>query len=157
VRLSQPLLGDTYFVFLERLGDTSVFFRCMFGSIDVPSGGPNRNLTIPTRFRLLIIVRLQHLPLLPRCYQDRTTQPHLDPCQETPGLLLLVGLGPFFPRRWELKGSDNLKAWSFKGPSSGSELTHRRSPFDPSGANRPQEANPTRLSVKASGYPRRFL
>jgi hypothetical protein len=30
--------------------------------------------------------------LLPRCYQDRTTQPHLDPCQDHPGLLFLVGL-----------------------------------------------------------------
>ena len=30
--------------------------------------------------------------LLPRYYQDRTTQPHVDPCQEHPRLLFLVGL-----------------------------------------------------------------
>lgn len=31
--------------------------------------------------------------LLPRCYQDRTNQPHLRPCQEHPGLWFPVGLG----------------------------------------------------------------
>jgi hypothetical protein len=31
--------------------------------------------------------------LLPRCYQDRTNQPHLPPFQAHPGLWFLVGLG----------------------------------------------------------------
>ncbi|WP_455243581.1 hypothetical protein, partial [Petrachloros mirabilis] len=31
--------------------------------------------------------------LLPRCYQDRTNQPHLAPCREGPVLWFLVGLG----------------------------------------------------------------
>jgi hypothetical protein len=30
--------------------------------------------------------------LLPRCYQDRTTQAHLSPCHEGPGLWFLVGV-----------------------------------------------------------------
>ena len=29
--------------------------------------------------------------LLPRCYQDRTNQAHLHPCQEHPGLWFLGG------------------------------------------------------------------
>jgi hypothetical protein len=36
---------------------------------------------------------LSHLHLLPRCYQDRTNQPHQALYQQYPGLWLLVGLG----------------------------------------------------------------
>jgi hypothetical protein len=43
--------------------------------------------------RLGLIGCLSCLHLLPRCYQDRTNQPHLPPCQEHPGLWFLVGLG----------------------------------------------------------------
>src|SRR5215471_4313808 len=34
-----------------------------------------------------------HYHVLPRCYQDRTNQPHLHPLREYPALWFLVGLG----------------------------------------------------------------
>ena len=36
---------------------------------------------------------LSHLHLLPRCYQDRTNQPHQAPNQQYPILWFLVGFG----------------------------------------------------------------
>jgi hypothetical protein len=46
----------------------------------------------PNRVLLFALVTLHH-NLLPRCYQDRTNQPHLPPPRGQPGLLLLVALG----------------------------------------------------------------
>jgi hypothetical protein len=65
MRLSHPLGGILASFSCDVVGDASGFFRCMFGSIDVLSGGLNRNSAIPTGYRFLIIVRLQHLSLLP--------------------------------------------------------------------------------------------
>ena len=39
-----------------------------------------------------IMASLHFLNLLPRCYQDRTNQRHLDPLLKYPDLLFLVGL-----------------------------------------------------------------
>ena len=46
-----------------------------------------------TTFDLTTSPRRHHPDLLPRCYQDRTTQPHLEQCQQHPVVWLLVGLG----------------------------------------------------------------
>jgi hypothetical protein len=55
-------------------------------SLLIQEPGASRHRYLPTR--------LNYPHLLPRCYQDRTNQPHLSPCREHPGLLLLlVGLG----------------------------------------------------------------
>ena len=62
-----------------------------------------------------------------------------------------------FPADGSSKVATILKSWLFKGASSGSELTHRRSPLCFVGIESSPGGTPTRLSVKASGYPRRFL
>jgi hypothetical protein len=40
-----------------------------------------------------LLTDYSNIPTGTRCYQDRTTQPHLGPCLHYPGFLFLVALG----------------------------------------------------------------
>ena len=60
-----------------------------------------------------------HAHLLPRCYQDRTTQPHLYPLRCQSGLLFLVGLG--YLRLDFLKFVNRRSLVRFQSPAPGCE------------------------------------
>jgi hypothetical protein len=57
--------------------------RWFWGSVSDENRSRRADITVSPGF----------LEMLPRCYQDRTTQSHLPQCQEHPGLWFLVGLG----------------------------------------------------------------
>jgi len=59
--------------------------------------------------------------LLPRYYQNRTTQPHVDPCQEHPRLLFLVGLDCL--RLEFVKFVNRRSLVRFQSPAPGREAT----------------------------------
>src|SRR5690348_3244167 len=59
--------------------------------------------------------------LLPPCYQDRTTQPHLAPCQERSALWFLVGLGCLRLDSWNFVNRRSLVR--FQSPAPDCEAT----------------------------------